>query len=110
MWPAVKTEADGTTQHRGPSRLRFWADFAAAHGKQISVPEWGVVSGTLGAGHNGGDNPLYVDHMVDFFRSLGPALAYEAYFNAPGSGCGCALVDPSLTERIVGSLTRFLCA
>jgi len=95
MWPAVTTEADWATHYSGSYGLRFWADFAAAHGKPMSVPEWGVISGSLAAGHNGGDNPFYIEHMVQFFRSLGPALAYESYFNANGTGCGCALVDPT---------------
>ncbi|MBM7806970.1 hypothetical protein JOD57_002807 [Geodermatophilus bullaregiensis] len=95
MWPAVMTDSDWAVHYSGPYGLRFWADFADSHGKPLSVPEWGVISGTLEAGHSGGDNPLFVERMFQFFQSLGPNLAYEAYFNAEGSGCGCALNDPT---------------
>jgi hypothetical protein len=100
VWPTAHTEADWAVQYSGPYGLKFWADFAAAHAKKLSVPEWGTVSGTLDdAGHTDGDNPFYVDHMVQFFRSLGTALAYEAYFNQGDSECGCAIYDPVLNPR-----------
>jgi hypothetical protein len=81
VWPGATTEEAWQQQYSGPYGLKHWADFATAHGKQLSVPEWGVYPGTGQAGHNGGDNPFYIAKMEEFFRSLGPRLAYEAYSN-----------------------------
>ena len=64
--------------------LTFQRDFAIAHGKQVSFPEWGLFSGD---GHilGGGDNPTYIQRMHDWMAALpatGPgSLAYQAYFN-----------------------------
>jgi hypothetical protein len=64
--------------------LQFQRDFAIAHHKQVSFPEWGLFSGD---GHilGGGDNPVYIQRMHDWMAALpatGPAsLAYQSYFN-----------------------------
>jgi hypothetical protein len=81
IWPGATTEETWQRQYSGPLGLKHWADFAAAHGKQLTVPEWGVYPGTAQSGHNGGDNPFYIAKMYEFFRSLGPRLGYESYFN-----------------------------
>lgn len=80
-YPPVTTEAGWQKQYAGDFGLKFWADFAVQHGKQLSVSEWGLYPGTGWAGHNGGDNPLYISKMFGFFHELGKNLAYEAYFN-----------------------------
>ncbi len=82
-WPGVKTEADWNEHLNGAYGLKFWADFARQHGKKLSIPEWGVYPGTAWAGHNGGDNPLYIKKMFGFFESQKDNLLYEAYFNEP---------------------------
>jgi hypothetical protein len=84
-WPGVKSESDWNEHLNGAYGLKFWADFARQHGKRLSIPEWGVYPGTAWAGHNGGDNPLYINKMFGFFKSQMDNLAYEAYFNEPAS-------------------------
>ena len=84
-WPGVRTARDWNEHLKGAYGLKFWANFARAHGKKLSVPEWGVYPGTAWAGHNGGDNPYYVAKMFGFFRQYSKELAYEAYFNEPAS-------------------------
>jgi hypothetical protein len=84
-WPGVKTAADWNEHLNGAYGLKFWANFARAHGKKLSIPEWGVYPGTAWAGHNGGDNPYYVAKMFGFFRQHAKELAYEAYFNESAS-------------------------
>ena len=94
MWPGVLTEADWQKHYSGAWGLKFWSDFAQQHGKPVSVPEWGVIPGTSNAGGNGGDNPFYVQKMVEWFRSLGSHLAYEAYYDDPGSYCASSIFSP----------------
>jgi hypothetical protein len=81
VFPGATTEATWQKQYSGPFGLKHWADFARAHGKKLSVPEWGVYPGTSHAGNNGGDNPFYIAKMRAFFAQQGSRLAYESYFN-----------------------------
>ncbi|WP_409331692.1 glycoside hydrolase family 26 protein [Trujillonella humicola] len=99
MWPGVRTEADWQAHYAGPGGLRSWVDFARERGKLLSVPEWGVYPGTAHAGNNGGDNAFYIQKMAEFFRSLGPLLAYEAYFNEPASYYAGSIFGPEQNPR-----------
>lgn len=84
-YPAVRSAAAWNNHLYGAYGLKFWANFARAHGKRISVPEWGVYPGTAWAGNNGGDNAYYVKQMFGFFRAHAKELAYESYFNETAS-------------------------
>lgn len=95
-WPAVTDEDSWQQHYSGPFGLRHWADFAAAHGKAVAVPEWGVHPGTAWEGHNGGDNEYYVEKMAGFFGEVRGNLAYEAYFNQSSERVAASLVGPTL--------------
>jgi hypothetical protein len=74
-------------------RLQFQRDFAIAHGKTVSFPEWALVSGAAESLNNaGGDNPAFIQGMSDWMNSLpasGPgSLAYHGYYNADASHDG----------------------
>jgi hypothetical protein len=60
-----------------PYGLSWQRSFAAAHGKPISFPEWGLWSG--GTGHGGGDNPDFVQQLSAWIAASN--VAYHAYFN-----------------------------
>jgi Glycosyl hydrolase family 26 len=60
--------------------LNYWAAFARSHGKQVSVPEWGLVTNNP---NGGGDDPTYIRNMYQWFKQNQPA--YETYFDARGS-------------------------
>lgn len=68
-WDYLLHQAAGLIWHR---------DFAAAHGKPRSFPEWGT--GTRPDGHGGGDDPLFVRNMLTWMQSGGP-VAYACYWN-----------------------------
>jgi hypothetical protein len=62
--------------HR-PYGLDWLANFAAAHGKPISFPEWGVTHNHVrGVAH---DNPTFIRGMADFIRTHN--VEYHLYFN-----------------------------
>jgi hypothetical protein len=61
-----------------PAGLVWHREFAAAHGKPRSFPEWGT--GTRPDGHGGGDDPLFITNMLGWMRQGGP-VAYECYWN-----------------------------
>jgi hypothetical protein len=61
-------------------------DFAIAHGKRVSFPEWALtgVDGNV-TSNVGGDDPTFIQGMSDWINALpadGPgSLSYESYFN-----------------------------
>ncbi len=90
--PATGTWVDptGVFNSQVLPNLRYQRDFAIAHGKQVSYPEWALASSSE---HGGGDNPAFIQGMYDWMTSLpgaGPgSLAYQSYFNedtGPGDG------------------------
>lgn len=103
-WPALNTDALWTSHYMdqasggGPHGIGAWLAFAQAHGKPLSVPEWGIVNSTGSCGC-GGDDPVYVGHMHDFFAANAASIAYESYFNLGNSpGDTTFLVDPATTS------------
>jgi hypothetical protein len=82
-WPAATSASAWTSGHLGATSqgLSYWAAFATAHGKLLSVPEWG----SRPPGRNmGGDNAYYVTQMHAFFARNASTLAYESNFQGDG--------------------------
>jgi hypothetical protein len=85
-WPPATTAAGWHYQLKGKQGLDYWLAFAEAHGKLLSVPEWGNVSSGTSAG---GDDPHYVRDMRAFFAANAAHIAFEANFQGgPASGSG----------------------
>jgi hypothetical protein len=84
-WPPANTSGGWQTQLNGPYGLNYWLNFAKAHGKMFSVPEWGVASDGLWPGHEGGDDPAYIKDMYNFFAANKNEIAYESYYNDWGT-------------------------
>nr|WP_156157988.1 hypothetical protein [Paenibacillus sp. VKM B-2647] len=99
MWEPALTQKAWDTYHMGGAYgIQHWIDFAAAHGKKVSFPEWGL---NHGDSHHGNDNPFYIEKMWSLFNSLNSAneLAYEAYFDQGPSGIKSALDIPGLNPN-----------
>ena len=62
--------------------LNTAANFAIAHGKRLSLPEWALSGGgTKAAGMCGGDDPTFIMNIHNFLESLPDAnLGYASYF------------------------------
>ncbi|WP_238009373.1 hypothetical protein KZZ52_27650 [Dactylosporangium sp. AC04546] len=89
-YPAAPTAAAFTARADGPYGLNTVHRFAVAHGKWMTVLEWGVNSEPGKPG--GRDNPLYIQLQHDWFAAhdvdSGGRLIAEAYFDddcAPGN-------------------------
>lgn len=67
--------------------------FARAHGKPLSVPEWGTVSGS-----DAGDDPAYVQAMAGFVATHD--VAYESWFDAGGT---VLTLDPTSAPASLGA-------
>ena len=61
--------------------LKWLATFAAAHGKQISIPEWGQNVNQLWASGQPNDDPYFVLQLADWIKTHN--VAYHIYFTAP---------------------------
>ena len=100
QWPASTSDAAFAQQCAAATGLCSVIAFARAHGKQFSVPEWGLVSksdtGAGRAGAAGGDNPVYIRNMYNTFKANKDVLAYESYFNNSEAGnVHSSLVNPN---------------
>lgn len=63
-----------------PYGLAWQRRFARAHGKPVSFPEWGLLSGGDPADQvGGGDSPTFVNDMYAWFDTSD--LAYQSYFD-----------------------------
>jgi hypothetical protein len=107
-WPPATTKAGWRSQLYGPQGLKYWLTFAEAHGKPLSVPEWGNVtsSSTAGSGAQvGGDDPRYVRTMEAFFKAHAAQISFECNFqggptSTGGSyGAGTAVPNASAAYR-----------
>ena len=63
--------------------LSYTSSFAQAHGKYMSIPEWGL---------NGVDDPIFIDLMHAFIVNPGNDVAYSSYFSYAGA------VDSDITQ------------
>jgi beta-mannanase len=62
----------------GVNGLADIKQFAHAHGKQVSLPEWGLTTKT---GKN--DNAYFIDQISNFTKDKDVDLAYQSYFDSP---------------------------
>jgi glycosyl hydrolase family 26 len=84
-WNDYVNQKDGLKWHR---------DFAAAHGKPMTFPEWGIAHRPDGNG--GGDAPYFIERMYEWIRTN--PVAYHNYFE---------FADPSIDSKLfAGSSPR----
>jgi hypothetical protein len=85
----------------GERGMNFWRQFAEAHGKPLSLPEWGIqpwVQEYDGRVHGGGDNAAFVERMADIIFSPEWNVAYHAFWEDEGYGVS----DPDSHEHRKG--------
>nr|WP_231747942.1 glycosyl hydrolase [Auraticoccus cholistanensis] len=83
-WAATQRPADAVG-------IADVADFARAHGKGMTVPEWGLASPQE---QGRGDNPLLMQRMRGFFEDNADVLVLESYFNEPDTSLANSIWDP----------------
>ncbi len=94
---ARRHEAAWQVIYAGDHGLRHWSDFAHRRGLRLAVPEWALT--WLPDGHGGGDNPYYVDRMLDFIEDPENEVAFALYFDADSAVGGF--------HRVADPQTRF---
>ena len=91
QWPPVTTAGGWQKQLNGKQGLSYWLAFAKAHGKKLSVPEWGNLrSGTS----TGGDDPQYIQDMRAFFAANAPYIAFESIFQGAAGTYNAGQIMP----------------
>jgi hypothetical protein len=75
---ARQRQAWSNRVYGGSRGLAYWSGFAAAHGKPLALPEWGLWARPDGIG--GGDDPYYLEQMADFVADPANRIAWSAYF------------------------------
>jgi hypothetical protein len=75
-WTAVTPDAVGGQQFKGYG-LDWLAAFGQAHGKEVSLPEWGLCATSLNAG--GGDDTYFMAQMAAWIKAdaTGPAIFWN---------------------------------
>jgi hypothetical protein len=73
----------------GPYGLRWQRDFARAHGKLISFPEWGT--GDRSDGHGAGDDPHFIRKMAEWMRAN--PVEYQSYWDYKASDYDSKISD-----------------
>jgi hypothetical protein len=68
-------------QVNGVHGLQWHADFAAAHGKPMSFPEWGT--GTRQDGYGAGDDPMFIEQMAEWIATHN--VVYHNYWDFDNS-------------------------
>jgi hypothetical protein len=85
MYPSARTDAEWEAVCNSLTGLCSLGVFARMHGKQIGIGEWGVAScdgdGEPDTDDNtGGDNPFFVQKVVETFALNADIMGYDAYF------------------------------
>jgi hypothetical protein len=94
-WYNTKAENEVTwtmaMRPRGRVGIADVADFARAHGKGLSIPEWGLASPADGGL---GDNAFYIEKMRSFFEANADVLVLESYFSEPETSLANSIWNP----------------
>lgn len=78
-------------------------NFAVAHGKWVSVDEWGLHH--TNSGHaEGGDNPAYISAMYNWIKTHRSRVAWETYFQDDAmNNVNSALFSPRVNNNPASS-------
>jgi hypothetical protein len=86
-----------------PYGLKWQADFAASHGKKLSMPEWGT--GTRPDGHGPGDDPYFVAEMAKWLHARD--VLYHDYWNYDAPDYRARLDDGQFPKSAQAFLQSF---
>jgi hypothetical protein len=81
--PAQRLAAQQATWQiklNGDHGLQYWANFAKAHGKPMTLPEWGL-SNRVADNNGGGDDPYFIQQVFNFVSIPSNNVLFANYFN-----------------------------
>ena len=83
--------------------LKWHANFAAAHGKPMSFPEWGT--GRRSDGHGAGDDPLFIEQMAEWIATHN--IAYHNYWDYSEPIYSSKISDGSQPQAAAAYVKKF---
>jgi hypothetical protein len=101
--PLVRTDAEWKAKCEAPLGLCTLIKFAREHKKRFAVGEWGVTTCSPNAA---GDNPFFVEKMVQTFHDNADVMAYEAYFDDPAAEVCSSIFDGGLAPNASAAYRR----
>lgn len=102
--PKIDTpEERWNEQVNGRHGLKWHAEFAAAHGKPISFPEWGT--GTREDGHGAGDDPMFIEQMAEWIATHN--VVYHHYWDYGNSHFDGRISNNSQPKAAAAFLRKF---
>lgn len=88
QWEPIRNTSDANSRFGNGSShgtMNYWLARAKALGVKFAIPEWGVASGTQWSGHQGGDNPFYMNYLMDWLYANRDMVQWVCYFEEPAS-------------------------
>ncbi len=82
-WGAATPQATWSNLLTANAGLDWAASFGAANGVPVSLPEWGLATGTSGGSVGMGDDPYYINQMAAWIASNN--VAFDSYFSFDAS-------------------------
>jgi len=99
-YPSVPDAAAWNARCDTPAGLCRLMTFARERGKRVGIAEWGVVTCSP---NSGGDNPNFIQLMVETFAKNRDIMEYDAYFESgatePCSDLRTGTSAPNAAER-----------
>ena len=99
---------------RASHGLRFWVQFARAHKRPLSIPEWGLAEGP--DRHGGLDDVRFVERMTQFVTDPANDVSFHCYFDSrapdghhelsPGQPGSDGTIFPKAAARFLESFRR----
>ena len=65
--------------------MNYYLGIVRTKARKLGLGEWGVASGTQWAGHQGGDNPYYINYLMDWLATNAADIEMVSYFEEPAS-------------------------
>ena len=96
-WATPQTPANAWTSTMLPT-LTAARQFAAAHGKPLAFPEWGVA--IRSDGHGLGDDPYFINQFVAWMQNRSNGVAYETYFDDNSGGVNSLITGGSFPNSL----------
>jgi hypothetical protein len=96
-WAVPQTPTNAWSSTTLPSLVAA-EQFASAHGKPLSFPEWGVA--IRSDGHGLGDDPYYINQMVSWMENGSNDVAYESYFDDNSGGVNAMITGGSFPNSL----------
>lgn len=99
----------GTASTHGT--MNFWLNTAKVLGRKLAVTEWGVAQGTQWAGHQGGDNPYYINYLMDWAATNADTVVLMSYFEEPDayleSDITTTATNPNARAEFIANINQY---